>query len=362
MNSPYRKGRKSDERQKRAMLNAAAFQDHMARLVGMPSGGTGPVSTTGVPGSGKQAEDEEVYGKGHRLTLAQKYGLVSAPRSKLDEYEWMEVHSQSHERGDVKHGCSICYEPFRGEDRVLLSCSHTFHKHCLQAFERFTKQRCCPMCRTLQYQKRVVASAREMYEEECAIVIQKYYRRHLAQVLLKKLVSMKAPTNPQEKVEWCAAKLTETNDKLLEKLTQEDDDIDALLRDLDRKIFFSRTAREVANNTLREPQPSPEVEASADTKERERELPEKKRPEIDWKELRKKAKRRKDKTCPICIGPLARKLRGNVCLLSCSHMFHEDCIHLFEMFQESEQNKPICPLCRSNYEKQVLRRQELELS
>ncbi len=179
MHSPYRKGRKVGDR--RALLNAAALQDHMARLVALPSGGTGPVSTTGVvvpkPGSsrrkqrqgsaarassplsgedsqgsavGEEEGDGDVQGKGHRLTLAQLYGLVAAPRSKLDEFEWMRAHAESMNRGDVKHGCSICYEPFRGEDRVLLSCSHTFHKHCINAFEKFSKQRCCPLCRTLQ--------------------------------------------------------------------------------------------------------------------------------------------------------------------------------------------------------------------
>ena len=369
MHSPYRKGRKVGDR--RALLNAAAFQDHMARLVSLPSGGTGPVSSTGVPNprastSESDAEDS-VCGKGHRLTLAQKFGLVSAPRSKLDEYEWMEAHARSMDRGDVKHGCAICYEPFRGEERVLLSCSHTFHKHCLKAFERFSKQRCCPLCRTLQYQKKLVASAREMYEEECAIVIQKFYRRHLALKAYEKRLSMRVPDDPEERVNWCAAKLTETNDRFLEQLDEDDNDIERLLADLDRKIFFSKSAREVANSSLREPAvetsssqasqgesadaaSSADQRASSGTTKEGKEAKE----ETDWESLKRKAKRRKDKTCPICIGPLARKLRGNVCLLSCSHMFHEDCIQLFELFQEAENCKPACPLCRANYEKTVI--------
>ena len=382
MHSPYREGRKTKKGERRSILNAAAFQDHMARLISLPSAGTGPVSTSGVQavretstgrgGSHPRAEREEtevteVVGRGHRLTLAQKRGLVAAPRSKLDEYEWLHAHAQSLQRGDLQHGCTICYEEFRGEDRVLLSCSHTFHKHCLDAFERFTKQRCCPLCRTLQYQKRVVANAREMYEEECAIVIQKHYRRRLAKKRFDSLLSMRVPEDPAARQEWCAAKLSETNDRLLERLEDEDTSIERLLADIDRKIFFSKTAREIADTSLREPLPStPPSEAEAigghgggdgdgggDGAGVDPTMKCKKC-EVDWEEVKGRARRRKDKTCPICIGPLARKLRGNVCLLTCSHTFHEDCIKLFELFQEAEQAKPICPLCRAPYQKIVV--------
>ena len=110
MHSPYRKGRKASKGERRSLLNAAAFQDHMARLVSLPSGPTGPVSTSGVErvkttsarsnratsrGGESQEPETEVVGKGHRLTLAQKLGLVCAPRSKLDEYEWLQAHTQS---------------------------------------------------------------------------------------------------------------------------------------------------------------------------------------------------------------------------------------------------------------------------
>ena len=110
MHSPYRKGRKTGKHERRSILNAAAFQDHMARLVALPSGALGPVSTSGVErarprgsragrhGAEEEEEEEteaEVVGRGHRLTLAQMRGLVEAPRSKLDEYEWLQAHAES---------------------------------------------------------------------------------------------------------------------------------------------------------------------------------------------------------------------------------------------------------------------------
>ncbi|QDZ18005.1 Ring zinc finger protein [Chloropicon primus] len=372
MHSPYRKGRKQGKGERRSLLNAAAFQDHMARLISLPSGGAGPVSTSGVvqvrrtassrggADEGKGRDEGEVVGRGHRLTLAQKYGLVSAPRSKLDEYEWMQAHAQSVQREDVKHGCPICYEDFKGEDRVLLSCSHMFHKHCLRSFERFTKQKCCPICRTLQYQKRVVTNAKELYEEDCATCIQKYYRRRLAQKRYKVALAMRVPNDEKERQEWCATRFSETNNKLIERLEEEDDSIERLLADLDRKIFFSRTAREIADTSLREPRDDRGAEdSSAASNGKGAGHPKEEKREIDWEGLKSKARKRKDKTCPICIGPLARKLRGDIALLSCSHCFHEDCIHLFELFQQAEDSKPICPLCRCEYEKKVIPNTEL---
>ena len=218
------------------------------------------------------------------------------------------------------------------------------------------------MCRTLQYQKRLVANAKEAYEEECAVVIQKHYRRRLAQRRFTKLLKMRVPSGEKEKQEWCAARLTEMSDRLIERLEEEDCGIERLLADLDRKIFFSRSAREVAERSLREPaggESGGDGAPSAASDPQAAPPAEEEKREVDWEGLKCTARKRKDKTCPICIGPLARKLRGNVALLSCSHMFHEDCIQLFELFQEAEQSKPMCPLCRAEYEKKVIQVTEL---
>ncbi|ETE72742.1 RING finger protein 32, partial [Ophiophagus hannah] len=70
--------------------------------------------------------------------------------------------------------------------------------------------------------------------------------------------------------------------------------------------------------------------------------------------------------CPICIMPLMQpaQLQDGLCLddyqsrprqtalLSCSHMFHSTCLQAFEEFSLRE--RPICPLCRSCYQKKIL--------
>ncbi|XP_013931435.1 PREDICTED: RING finger protein 32 isoform X2 [Thamnophis sirtalis] len=79
-----------------------------------------------------------------------------------------------------------------------------------------------------------------------------------------------------------------------------------------------------------------------------------------------KAFRQDISDCPICIMPLMQPaqlqdgLSPNVyqscprqtALLSCSHMFHSTCLQAFEEF--SLRKRPICPLCRSCYQKKIL--------
>lgn len=55
-----------------------------------------------------------------------------------------------------------------GLSQVLLSCSHVFHRACLQAFERFSGRKRCPMCRREQYETRVIHDAAHLYRHQCA--------------------------------------------------------------------------------------------------------------------------------------------------------------------------------------------------
>nr|XP_020635380.1 RING finger protein 32 isoform X2 [Pogona vitticeps] len=70
--------------------------------------------------------------------------------------------------------------------------------------------------------------------------------------------------------------------------------------------------------------------------------------------------------CPICIMPLIHPTHldhgldkesypshsHQTVLLSCSHMFHCACLQAFEEFSLGE--RPVCPLCRSCYQKKIL--------
>jgi len=64
---------------------------------------------------------------------------------------------------------------------------------------------------------------------------------------------------------------------------------------------------------------------------------------------------RNDGDCPICIAPLQRLGNSSSALawLSCSHVFHRECIAAFEAYNAGPQQtpafEPTCPICRANY-------------
>ena len=62
--------------------------------------------------------------------LADKLGLSNSYTPEniyLNEQQWDEVKLKSLVRGDSKNNCSICYEDYKNNKQILLSCSHTFH-------------------------------------------------------------------------------------------------------------------------------------------------------------------------------------------------------------------------------------------
>ena len=108
------------------------------------------------------------------LTLAQKLGIVSRPKDRLTEPEWTRVKNQSMERCTEK--CPICCEPFTREEQILLSCSHVYHRSCLESYEKHVFKKSCPICRTQDYEKRLLFEGKRAFYNKCAIKIQKTFR------------------------------------------------------------------------------------------------------------------------------------------------------------------------------------------
>ncbi|XP_010165946.2 RING finger protein 32-like [Antrostomus carolinensis] len=88
--------------------------------------------------------------------------------------------------------------------------------------------------------------------------------------------------------------------------------------------------------------------------------------DTDWEKIQMQAFRQEIFDCPICIMPLSptvhpASLLSDNCnqssrqtvLLSCSHLFHHTCLQTFEEFSLGERH--LCPLCRSYYQKKILR-------
>nr|XP_033787504.1 RING finger protein 32 [Geotrypetes seraphini] len=272
------------------------------------------------------------------LSLAQKLGLVEAPSLPLTIAEWNKAKQRSIEQGDSSQPCVICREEFELYPQVLLSCSHVFHKACLQAFEKFTGKKICPMCRKMQYQTRVIYDGARLFKTKCATRIQACWRGYIVRKWYKNIRKTVPPKNIKLRKIFFEEKFEEISNRLLRSY---DTNIEAFFSEIDDCIAANR-------NVLQQ-------------------LDKKNVPEIseaEWEKIKIQAVRREIFDCPICIMPLCltnyiQGCPGNTTpcsrqtvLLSCSHVFHHTCLQAFEDFSFGELH--ICPLCRSCYQKRIL--------
>jgi hypothetical protein len=84
-------------------------------------------------------------------------------------------------------------------------------------------------------------------------------------------------------------------------------------------------------------------------------------PEIDpkfsehWKGIYNKAQERHESDCAICFNKLKQKDK-KLTLLSCSHVFHDNCLNAFEYYDIAHSHS--CPVCRTKYERIVMKEYE----
>ena len=112
------------------------------------------------------------------LSLAQRRGLVQAPPKieTITAQAWAIIEARVDDRRDAF--CPICMEAFKSGHDVLLSCSHMFHRQCLQAFEQFMGRDAlsCPICRSTNYQKKITRKGSLAFETICAAKLQAMWR------------------------------------------------------------------------------------------------------------------------------------------------------------------------------------------
>ncbi|BFI29394.1 hypothetical protein MPTK2_3g02100 [Marchantia polymorpha subsp. ruderalis] len=325
------------------VANSVAFQDHFMRRFS---------TWTEQP----LFETWESLGSGnshHRrprrrsaLSLAEHCGIVEGPRPQLTPLEWTKVKELSRQRKDGLNPCPICKEKFQIKEKVLLSCSHVFHRACVLSFEKYSQvQPCCPVCRTTHYEKLVLKNNSIKFKHLCATRIQTAFRGHRTRKVYGP--KFRCPTDPQKRRAWFASKLENAVTPILSQMEVDESEVDALCREVDstiahaKKIFEAADARGGSGLHQRNNPSSSSLSS------------------VDWHHVVEKALERGESECPICIGKLLRRgaKHKGLAWLSCSHMFHIDCISTFEKFNDdlSEPNtrakQYLCPVCRSNYKR-----------
>ncbi|XP_015210270.1 RING finger protein 32 isoform X1 [Lepisosteus oculatus] len=276
------------------------------------------------------------------MTLAQRLGLVEAPPVPLTADEWSKAKERSVHQGESDQPCVICKEEFRLQSQVLLSCSHVFHRVCLQAFERFSGRKSCPMCRKEQYETRVIHDGARLYRMKCATRIQACWRGYIVHKWYRHLRKTIPPKDMVLRRKFFEEKLQEMNDRVVRSC---DTKVDRFLTEIDNSLASTRCVFHQFDNQF----------GSAMAEE-------------EWEKIQAKAVQRDSHDCPICITPLfchigttqpctssdgeKRLSLRRAVLLSCSHLFHFSCLKAFEDFSVEE--RTVCPLCRSAYQKRVL--------
>ncbi|NWH24007.1 RNF32 protein, partial [Grus americana] len=274
-----------------------------------------------------------------QLTLAQKLGLVEPPSLPLTAEEWVKIKQRSIQHGDSIQPCAICREEFALQHQVLLSCSHVFHKSCLKAFEKFTGKKSCPMCRKEQYQTRVIHDGARLFKVKCAIRIQASWRGYIVRKWYKNLRRTVPPKDSKLRKQFFEKKVEQISSRLLSSY---DINLDEFFSEIDSSLAASRDVFQQSEGK--------EILLS----------------ETDWEKIQMQAFRQEICDCPICIMPLSpavhpaclspgngNDLSRHTVLLSCSHLFHHSCLEAFEEFSLGERH--ICPLCRSYYQKKILK-------
>mmetsp|Transcript_19885 Transcript_19885/g.55443 ORF Transcript_19885/g.55443 Transcript_19885/m.55443 type:complete len:399 (-) Transcript_19885:497-1693(-) len=383
-----------DEKERGALLAAAALQDDLARRWQIP----------GAPKSNPS------FRPGAELTLAQHLGLIPKPDPLLTEKEWNQVHLTARLHFRSTTDCAICREGFKEEQQVLLSCSHVFHSSCIKSFERFAQRLCCPLCRANQYQKKAINDGAVYYRHKCATVIQAAIRGWLARKRVRELRKHNPPQDPRLLRRWAAERLEDESNKWISDMSKEQGDLDDLFAEFDQSLAMSRRIFSQVPNpqhsrwqqgmeargTSRPEQagawahddehdhlceslnllqggawvegapPSSEHPASGSSSSSLQQLQQSSMapaaalaafsghsgaPDVDWGTVMKEALSRKEIECPICIGALNRNGQRGIAWLSCTHCFHEECIATFEAFELSHGGLPSCPVCRANYQR-----------
>ncbi|XP_007951668.1 RING finger protein 32 [Orycteropus afer afer] len=274
------------------------------------------------------------------LTLAQKLGLFEPPPLPLSTDEWEKVKQRSITQGDSMQPCPICKEEFELHPQVLLSCSHVFHRACLQAFEKFTNKKTCPLCRKNQYQTRVIHDGARLFKIKCATRIQAYWRGHVVRKWYQNLRKTIPPKDAKLRKNFFEEKFTEISHRIL---CSYDTNIDELFSEIDHCLAINRSILQQLE----------EMCGHEITEE-------------DWEKIQIQALHQEIYECSICLTPLSfnssfhsgssGKSRNEhpreTVLLSCSHMFHHTCLLALEEFSLGVIYT--CPLCRSCYQKKIL--------
>ncbi|XP_049975886.1 RING finger protein 32 isoform X3 [Alexandromys fortis] len=292
------------------------------------------------------------------LTLAQKLGLLPPPPLPLSSDEWERVKQRSLLQGDSMQPCPICKEEFELHpqcERARLSECYLQASGCPSrgcttnpGLCSLRVDRCCSPAHTYstrknQYQTRVIHDGARLFRVKCATRVQAYWRGYIVRKWYRNLRKIVPPTDAKLRRKFFEEKFTEISHRLL---CSYNTNIDELFSEIDLCLAVNRSILQQLDERC-----GHEIT------------------EEDWEKIQVQAAHREIYECSICLTPLSfhgdcrqaavgtsgQRPRETV-LLSCAHLFHHACLLALEEFSLGD-NAPFraCPLCRSCYQKKILK-------
>ena len=184
-------------------------------------------------------------------------GLVkAAPKVEaLPQSDWDRIEGQLEGRKDAF--CPICMCAFSEGREVLLSCSHMFHQACLSAFEKFMKsdERCCPICRTSRYQKKITRQGSKAYAVLCVVKLQARIRGHLARsrfYLSRKTYYQSGQGDRRLRERFYHREMASITDKISKDVDERKGELDCVLSSAEDTLHESRQLDLLFDGMLRE--------------------------------------------------------------------------------------------------------------
>eukprot|EP00128_Syssomonas_multiformis_P008236 Colp12_sorted_trinity150504_noHs@785 len=183
-----------------------------------------------------------------------------------------------------------------------------------------------------QYQTLVISEGAQAHRHRCACRIQAWWRGLVVRRWYQKLRRAVPPKDPTLRRKFYEDKLSELTGRVLQQVARVESAVEQLLGDSAHSLAQSRqlmrqldqlTEARLGNSTL-----GPG----------------------DWCLVERKAQQQSCEDCAICITPLSAR---PCMLLSCAHVFHEQCIDSFERYS-THGSLHHCPVCRSAYSKRAL--------
>ncbi len=294
-------------------------------------------------------------------SLAFRRGLIKPVEKRgvdvMMPFDWYLIESQLVKKVNPDTSCPICMEIFNRGEEVLLSCGHIFHKVCLRSFENFMKtaELSCPICRAKNYQKKLTNLGHIFLQKVSITKIQTVCRGYLARKGFKRQLRRyyrSGAGNETRRAAFFQNEFSAMSRRMDKTMNDRGHQLDTILRSVDRTLEDSRQLDQLFEQMLLQRQhdqsssnmnsqhsPAAALSSGSQLKDAKTGMIEYCATEVcsatatPWAMIYHQAESRGMSDCAICMLSitLQDRKKQNV-LLSCSHLFHFQCLTSFEKF------------------------------